>query len=297
MLGVESSKEISSIANKSEIPTINTFFNLKTANELDRSFDVINASGVFFHLEELHSACEGIKSILKKKGVFVVQFLYMKSIVKNCAFDQIYHEHLLYYTIKTINFLLEIHDLKMFDAYFSPIHGGSIIGYISHPGVYRKTKQLEKLEHHEKVSKCNVLSAYHAFAKKIIVMKKKNRHFLLSNKKKGKTIYGFGAPVKGNTLLNYFGINKEIIDCLVEKNPLRRGLFSPGMHIPRLLEDEIKQLQDIYNVLAWKIKNKMLDYIQKLLEHRVKFIFQLILNNYHENIHNRRFWILRKSFY
>ena len=131
VLGVESSKTTAKIANDAGIPTVNDFFNLEVARRLGRKFEAINAAGVFFHLEELHSVTDGIREALREDGVFVVQFLYMKRIVENLAFDQIYHEHLLYYNLATIEVLLNRHGLAMFDAYLSPIHGGSIIFLIS----------------------------------------------------------------------------------------------------------------------------------------------------------------------
>src|SRR5881227_575556 len=127
-------KTTAMIANKAGVPTLNSFFNLETARKLGRKFDVINAAGVFFHLEELHSVTEGIREALDENGVFVVQFLYMKRIVENLAFDQIYHEHLLYYNLKTIEALLNRHGLALFDAYVSPIHGGSVISFVTHSG-------------------------------------------------------------------------------------------------------------------------------------------------------------------
>jgi 2-polyprenyl-3-methyl-5-hydroxy-6-metoxy-1,4-benzoquinol methylase len=134
VLGVESSKTTAQIASDAGVPTLNEFFNQQTMETIGRQFDVINASGVFFHLEELHSVCEGIKMGLKQDGVFVVQFLYVKCIKENLAFDQIYHEHLLYYSLETIEVLLNRHGLTMFDAYLAPIHGGSIIGFVTHQG-------------------------------------------------------------------------------------------------------------------------------------------------------------------
>ena len=134
VLGVESAKTPAQMANDAGIETLNEFFNLDLVRRLGRKFHVINAAGVFFHLEELHAATEGIREALREDGIFVVQFLYLKRIVENLAFDQIYHEHLLYYNLQTIEVLLNRHGLAMFDAYLSPIHGGSIIGFVTHRG-------------------------------------------------------------------------------------------------------------------------------------------------------------------
>jgi SAM-dependent methyltransferase len=272
VLGVESSKTIARMANEAGIDTINDFFNLEVARKIGRKFDIINAAGVFFHLEELHSVAEAIREVLSENGVFVVQFLYMRRIVKNMAFDQIYHEHLLYYNIKTIEILLNRHGMSMFDAYVSPIHGGSVIGFITHKGRVPCSKRLSALKDSEDMSGSNKFSTYLDFARGIEQMKNDNLRYLDERKKMGKNIYGMGAPVKGNTLLNYFGIGTQYLDCLVEKNRLRNGLYSPGMHLPVLMEDEITPPK-VYYVLAWNFKKEILMNNRHLIENGVEFYF------------------------
>ena len=272
-LGVESSVSTAKIANDKGINTINKFFNLDVAHELNQKFDIINASGVFFHLEELHSVCEGIKLVLKEDGVFTVQFLYIKNIIDNCAFDQIYHEHLLYYSLSTLSTLLNKYDMEIFDAYLAPIHGGSIIASVCHKGRYNKTDRLGKLVKEEETSKLNDIETYKEFANKIKAMRERDLKFLNESLNSGKLIYGLGAPVKGNTLLNYYNINSETIPLLVEKNDLRKDLYSPGSHIKVVMEDELEQQPDIYYVLAWNFKNEILKNNRHLIEKGVQFYF------------------------
>ena len=273
VLGVESSKTTAKIANENGFPTLNEFFNLEIAQKINRKFSVINAAGVFFHLEELHSVAEGIREALANDGVFVVQFLYMKRIVENLAFDQIYHEHLLYYNLQTIEVLLNRHGLSLFDVYLSPIHGGSIIGFVCHQGEQPASERLQTLRQAEIDAKSNDYQTYLNFAQRIEQMKQENLAYLDQAKQAGKTIWGFGAPVKGNTLLNYFGIGTQYLDYLVEKNELRRGLVSPGMHIPLLIEKELTELPDIYYVLAWNFKREILANNQSLIDQGVEFFF------------------------
>lgn len=273
VLGVESSAQTVTIANNAGIPTLHSFFNRETAESLGGKFEVINASGVFFHLEELHSVTDGIKLLLRDDGVFAVQFLYIKNIFENSAFDQIYHEHLLYYSLKTLSHLLGMHQLELFDAYHSPIHGGSIIAYVGHPGKYPRTHRLMNLLKQEIDAKVNDYQTYLDFASSLQEMKERNLVYLAEKKSLGKTIYGMGAPVKGNTLLNYFGIGKQYLDCLVEKNTLRKGLFSPGMHLPILIEDELPSPPDVYYVLAWNFKNEILKRNKVLTDQGIEFYF------------------------
>lgn len=273
VLGVESSKKTAKIANDSGVPTLNAFFNQETMRSIGRQFDVFNAAGVFFHLEELHSVCEAIREGLKQDGVFVVQFLYMKSIMENLAFDQIYHEHLLYYTLATIEKLLNRHGLAMFDAGLAPIHGGSIIGFISRKDTRPVSDRLRTMREEENASGCNEIGAYRDFAERIKRMKEDNLAFLRNAKQAGKRVFGFGAPVKGNTMLNYFGVGPDLISCLVEKNSLRRGLYSPGMHIPVVIEGEFTEIPDIYYVLAWNFKSEIVANNQELIARGVEFYF------------------------
>jgi len=273
VLGVESSRTTARLANEAGIPTVNEFFNLEVSRKLGRKFDVINAAGVFFHLEELHSVTDAIRESLHEDGVFVVQFLYMKRIVENLAFDQIYHEHLLYYNLETIDVLLCRHGLAMFDAYLSPIHGGSIIGFVTHAGRRTESARLGELRQQERRDGSNDRETYQAFARRIERMREENLAFLRQRRAEGKRIYGLGAPVKGNTLLNYFGVGTDLLDCLVEKNELRRGLYSPGMHIPIAIERELSSPPDVYYVLAWNFKKEILANNRELLARGVEFYF------------------------
>ena len=276
VLGVESSKTTARIANEAGINTLNEFFNLEVARRLNRKFDVVNAAGVFFHLEELHSVTDGIRQSLAPDGVFVVQFLYMKRIVDNLAFDQIYHEHLLYYNLATIETLLNRHGLALFDARVAPIHGGSVIAYVGHQGRWQPSARLQALRAAEEESRANDLETYREFAVRIERMKEENLAYLDEAKRLGRRIFGFGAPVKGNTLLNYFGIGTRHLDCLVEKNPLRKGLYSPGKHIPIVLEDELEVVPDIYYVLAWNFRQEILANNRKLIDRGVQFYFPVV---------------------
>lgn len=273
VLGIESSKTTARIANEAGIETVNEFFNLDLARRLNRKFHVINAAGVFFHLEELHSVTDGIREALRDDGVFVVQFLYMKRIVENLAFDQIYHEHLLYYNLQTIEVLLNRHGLAMFDAYLSPIHGGSMIGFVTHAGKRAPSARLRVLRQAELDDHSNDFKIYRAFAERIKQMKVENLAYLDVAKRQGKRIFGMGAPVKGNTLLNYFGVGTNYLDCLVEKNELRRGLYSPGMHVPIVIEKELPEPPDVYYVLAWNFKKEILANNQPLIDRGVAFYF------------------------
>ena len=275
VLGIESSKKITKIANSQGVKTLPMFFNLKNAKKIKQKFDLINASGVFFHLEELHSFTKAVNYLLKDDGIFCVQFLYMKSICENIAFDQIYHEHLLFYNLKNLSYLLNMHGLEIFHAKLTNIHGGQMVAFACKKGQRKKTSSLKNYLAIEQHSKCNTLNFYKKFASNVKKLKKKNIEELQSLKKRKKIIYGMGAPVKGNTLLNYFKIDDKIISYLVEKNELRKNLYSPGSNIKILIEKNLTTLPDVYYVLAWNFKKEILKNNQNLIKKGVKFIFPI----------------------
>ena len=274
VLGVEPSKLPSEIANAAGLTTLREFFNAKLALSINRKFEVINASGVFFHLEELHSVTSGIRDSLAENGVFVIQFLYMKRIVENNAFDQIYHEHLLYYNLRTIDRLLRRHGLALFDAELHSIHGGSIIAFATHSSRVKRSLALNILTAEEDKLRANSIEWYEAFSSRLRQCKVDNLSYLQAAKLAGKRVWGLGAPVKGNTLLNFYEIGSDLIECLIERNPHRRGLISPGSHLPVRIEDEIGQeVPDVYYVLAWNFKTEILDRYANLIERGVEFYF------------------------
>ncbi len=279
ILGVESSKNIVEIANKKGIKTKCAFFNEDFINQLNKQFDVINASGIFFHLEELHSVTRGIKKALKDNGVFVVQFIYLKKMIENYAFDQIYHEHLLYYNLRSLEYLLNIHDLEIFDSEELSIHGGSCIAYVSHRGSRKKTDRLKSMIQEEDKKNLHLPETYISYSKELIEIKQHNLSFLESCKKKNKTVFGLGAPVKGNTLLNFFGIDSNLISKLVEINPLRKGLFSPGSHLEVIMENELSKSPDVFYVLAWNFKEEILKKNHELIKAGTEFYFPVEVKN------------------
>jgi SAM-dependent methyltransferase len=276
VLGVESARTPAAYASRAGIPTINEFFNLDVARRLGRQFDVINAAGVFFHLEELHSVTEGVREALAPDGVFVVQFLYMKCILENVAFDQIYHEHLVYYTLQSLDRLLRRHGLEPFDAHVSPIHGGSAIVFATHAGSRAAGNRLLALRAAEARAGTNEYRTYQEFARRVAALKDENLAYLAARRRAGTRVFGLGAPAKGNTLLNYFGLGPDTLECLVEKNALRRGLYSPGMHIPIVLEDEVAEEPDMYYVLAWNFRDEILARHDAALQRGVEFHFPIV---------------------
>lgn len=273
VLNVESADNIAQLSIDSGIKTINNFFNedLIINEGLENKVKLINASGVFFHLEELHSVIRGIKKALVNDGVFVVQFMYAGTMVEKLNFDGIYHEHLCYYTIQSLKNLLEPYGFKIFDAYYSDIHSGSIIAKVCNINSnFSETERYKQaVENDKKYNK----EAFVNFAK--IVESKKNNLKNLLNEIKSKTpnakIYAYGAPAKGNTLLNYFNINHKLIDKCVEINELKIGLYLPKTHIP-IVKESNEDIPDYYLLLAHNFAEEIIEKNKNLIDKGVKFI-------------------------
>ena len=269
ILGIESCKKISNIASRQKVKTVNKFFNYKNALKLDNKlegFDCIHASGIFFHIEELISATKGIKYILKNDGVFIIQFLYLKKIIEKNHFDQFYHEHLNYYNLEPLERFLNSHDLHIYDAEESSIHGGSVIAYVCHKGLRKKTKRLLnllKLENSKKINKFEFYSNYKNKIKKLKLKFKKRLNFL---KKRNFNIYGIGAPAKSTTLINYYGINNNDIKFTAENNPLKIGRYLPDTKIKIVDEKLIKKIsfnKDIFLIFSWNFKKNIIKKYKK----------------------------------
>lgn len=272
VINVECAKRVSEISRKNGVFTISDYFN-KSCVEKHIGKDkvkIYNASGVFFHLEELHSVIDGIKYSLRSDGVLIVQFMYAGTMIEKLNFDTIYHEHLLYYTLSSLQNVLKPYGLEIFDAYYSEIHSGSIIAKITHSnGILNiKTDRFDQLW--EKDSKYTI-EVFNSFAR-TIEDKKNNLKILLTElKNNGKVIYAYGAPAKGNTLLNYFEIDHTLVDKAVEINELKIGNFLPQSHIPITRETE-EDTPDYYLLLSHNFEEEIIKKNKALIDRGVKFI-------------------------
>lgn len=272
VLNVESADNIAQLAIDSGVPTINDFFNEKTVKDLigDKSIKLINASGVFFHLEELHSVIKGIKRGLQDDGVFIVQFMYAGTMIEKLNFDGIYHEHLCYYTIDSLTRLLEPYGLNIFDAYCADIHSGSIIAKVTHTNGeldIKTPRYFEALEVDKQYDK----KAFQEFSEVIQSKQGELTQLLSELKKDDVSIYAYGAPAKGNTLLNYFDITTDLVDKCVEINELKVGRYLPKSHIP-IIKENPDDLPDYYLLLAHNFASEIINRNLDLIDNGLKFI-------------------------
>jgi 2-polyprenyl-3-methyl-5-hydroxy-6-metoxy-1,4-benzoquinol methylase len=269
VLNVESSAEQARLSETNGVHSINNFFDNNVAEEILANkglAKVIHGSGIFFHLEDLHSVFSGVKLLLDAEGVVVAEFIYLPEMVRSCAYDQIYHEHLLYYTLRSFDSLLQQHGLTIFDAELKPIHGGSCVAYITHIGSAEKTMRLKELEAAESDRGDNEIQVYRDFALRAGEMRIKLRDMLCNLRSDGNRVQAIGAPVKGTTILNFCGLTEDVVECAIEVNPMKFYTYYPGTKIPVYPQDEVEE-PDIYLLLAWNFKREILD---KLEEFRSK---------------------------
>lgn len=260
VLNVESGRNQAKASRQKAVETENCFFNFESALDIKKKFGsmrVIHGSGVLFHLEELHSVFRGIETLLDTDGVLVAEFIYLPGMIEKCAYDQIYHEHLLYYSLNSFAGLLAQFNLEIFDAELVSIHGGSCIAYISRVGCYEKSTKLNDLLIAENNAGINDFPTYAGFAKNCITQKERLRRMVSTIAKSGRKIQALGAPVKGSTIINFCGLDEKQIDCAVEINPHKFGTHVPGTKIPVLDESKVDK-PDVYLLLAWNFKEEIL---------------------------------------
>lgn len=266
ILGVEPST-VANIAIKNGIPTLNKFFNEKTASVILKNngkAKIITATNIFAHVEDLSSFVKGINEVLAEDGVFITESHYLLSLLENMQWDSIYHEHLRMYSLKPLICLFDAFGMDVFDAEKITTHGGSIRAYACKRGAYKKSGNVKKLLQEEEKSRLYDKQTYKMFQKKVLQHKMEIQEILINIKKEGKRVVGVGAPAKGNTLLNYCNITPDILDYIVEKSNLKIGLYTPGTHIKVVDEGFLyKDQPDYAFILSWNIADELIPKLKR----------------------------------
>lgn len=261
-LGIEPSLNIATIANNKGIRTLNMFFNEATAKKIANNYgkaDVVIGTNVFAHIPNLHNLLKALKLLLKQDGFAVFESPYLVDLVSNKEFDTIYHEHVYYLSIKPLIYLFKMHGMELFDVERTKIHGGSIRFYAGIKNKRRIRNRVKALLKFEKNNDFYNIKIYKRFAKDVVNLKSELIKILSRLKRERKKICGFGAPAKGNTLLNYMKIDKSILDYIVDNSPYKQNLFTPGTKIPiyspsKLVSDK----PDYLLILAWNFAEEIM---------------------------------------
>lgn len=265
VLGVEPAKNVAKVAEAAGIPTIVKFFGVETATELageGRQADLLLGNNVLAHVPDLNDFVEGMKILLKPQGVITMEFPHLMRLMAEYQFDTIYHEHFSYFSFITVQKVFKKHGLSLFDVEELPTHGGSLRIYACHIEDTSKSigEKVFDLRAREEDAGYSNIQHYLSFNEKIKETKRKLLAFLISAKKNGKSIAAYGAPAKGNTLLNYCGIRTDFIDYTVDRSPHKQDHFLPGTHIPIYHPDKIKETQpDYVLILPWNLKDEIME--------------------------------------
>ena len=279
-IGVEPAANIAKIAEQNGIETINDFFSSDVVSliiEKKGNADVITATNVFAHIRGISGVVENVKALLKKGGIFVIEVQYLIDTIEKMTFDNIYHEHLYYYTLTSLVNFFKKHGMEVFDVKRVGSHGGSLRVFIKRQEDWHEIKgSVNEILGYEKKIGADSIGLYKKFAGDVCSAKEKLVSCIKSIKEQGKTIAAYGAPAKGNTLLNFCGIGAECIDYAVEDNPLKIGLFTPGTHIPVVSPKALdEKMPDYILILAWNFAKEILEKTKKYAEQGVKFIIPL----------------------
>jgi SAM-dependent methyltransferase len=278
VLGVEPAANVAEVARKRGINTKVAFFGEKTARHLaedEWSSDLIIGNNVLAHVPDINDFVEGIRILLKPTGVATIEFPHLMNLMQHNQFDTIYHEHFSYLSFSIVERVFAKHGLKVFDVQELPTHGGSLRIFAAHESDVSKCKaeSVDKLRQREEKAGLLTLTPYLAFNEQVRETKRRLLRFLIEAKEKGKRVVGYGAPAKGNTLLNYCGIRTDFLDYTVDRNPAKQGHFLPGVRIPVYIPDMIRKTQpDFVLILPWNIKDEVMQQMAYIREWGGQFV-------------------------
>ena len=277
VLGVDPAKNISEMAERNGIPTKCCFFKTETAKELVKQkgkANIIFARNVLPHVANTRDFVEGLETCLDDDGVLAVEAHYAKIILEGLHYDSIYHEHLCYFTLKSLEKLLNDFNLYVFDISKSPISGGSMIVYAKH-GKVQEEPIVQQYRDKELKDKTNELESWDNFAKKSFDHKKKFLEVLKEANKYG-IVAGYGASARSSTMLNFANIDSKIISFIADANPLKQGRFTAGTHIPIISPEEIiKRNPGTIVILAWNFASEITDILRNKFNYKGQIIIPL----------------------
>ncbi len=263
-LGIEPTANTAAAAEKKGVKSLVKFFGKETAREVRRDFgpvDLLLGNNVLAHVPDINDFVGGMKILLADKGVVTMEFPVLSKLIENNYFDTIYHEHFSYLSFTTVERIFAHHGMTLFDVDQLSTHGGSIRIYAKHTEDTSKpiSENVHAIKAKEKAAGHFDLQYYADFDQRVRETKRKILSFLIQAKRDGKSVAAYGAPGKGNTLLNYCGIRSDFIDYTVDRNPHKQGNFLPGTRIPILSPDEITRTKpDYLFILVWNLKDEVM---------------------------------------
>ncbi len=278
VLGVEPARNVARVAQERGIPTLVQFFGTNTATALmndGRRADLLLGNNVLAHVPDLNDFVRGMKTVLNPDGLITMEFPHLLRLMEENQFDTIYHEHFSYFSFLTVVRVFGAHGLRLFDVQQLPTHGGSLRIFATHAEntSHRVDPAVAALLEQERAAGLESLEAYSDFSARVRGTKRRLLTFLIGAKEQGKTIVGYGAPAKGNTLLNYCGIGPDIIDYTVDRSPHKQEMFLPGSRLPIFHPDKIRETKpDYVFILPWNLEKEIASQMAHIREWGGRFV-------------------------
>jgi SAM-dependent methyltransferase len=260
VLGIEPAFTVAEAAQEKGIPTLQEFFGVALANRLrdeGRSADLLLGNNVLAHVPDLNDFVGGLKILLKPDGVITMEFPHLMRLIEGLQFDTIYHEHFSYFSFLTVREVFAAHGLVIFDVEELTTHGGSLRIFARHseastPAV---SESVRRLLDRERAARYDRVAGYLDFQPRVDAVKRRILEFLITAKDQGRSAVGYGAPAKGNTLLNFCGIRTDLLEYTVDRSPHKQGRFLPGTHIPVFPPERLRETRpDFVVVLPWNLE-------------------------------------------
>jgi 2-polyprenyl-3-methyl-5-hydroxy-6-metoxy-1,4-benzoquinol methylase len=276
--GIEPAANVAAYAVNKGIPTIVKFFGVTTAQQIAGEYgqvDLLLGNNVLAHVPDINDFVQGMQVLLKPEGIITMEFPHLLRLMDENQFDTIYHEHFSYLSLLTVQRIFNHFGLLIFDVEELSTHGGSLRIYACHQAnrSYKISTRLRELEKVELNAGFRDLACYSSFTQKVKETKRNILDFLIQAKREGKTIAGYGAPGKGNTLLNYCGIRTDFIEYTVDRSPHKQGNFLPGTRIPVYHPDKIRETKpDFVFILPWNLKQEIMNQMAFIRDWNGKFV-------------------------
>jgi len=278
VLGIEPAANVAQVAEAAGIPTLSKFFGTATAMELiaaDQQADLLLGNNVLAHVPDINDFVAGMKILLKTAGIITMEFPHLLRLMEQNQYDTIYHEHFSYLSLLTVEKIFARHGLTLFDVEELPTHGGSLRIFARHNenAALPVSENIANLKHQEQLFGLDELQSYRRFAEQVRESKRNILEFFIEAKQQGKSIAAYGAPAKGNTLLNYCGIRTDFIDYTVDRSPHKQGHYLPGTHIPVYAPERIAATKPDYLViLPWNLKTEIMEQMADIREWGGRFV-------------------------
>jgi hypothetical protein len=269
---------VAQVAREAGIPTVGSFLTAESAGNLaaeGKKADLLVANNVMAHVPNLNDFIEGMKILLAPDGVITIEFTHLMRMMEGNQFDAIYHEHFSYFSLIAADRALSKHGLAIFDVEEVPTHGGSLRLFVCHRDKpdYEVATRVAHLRTTELNAGFDRLERYRSFTEQVQKTKRDILEFFIQAKRQGKSIVAYGAPAKGNTLLNYCGVRTDFIDYAVDRSPHKQGLFLPGTHIPILCPDKIRETKpDYLLILPWNLKEEIMQQMAYVRDWNSRFV-------------------------